>query len=60
MFSTNNQQIFSIAGGYVAEHHSEAHQGYLPLLDTESLFDGIFKSLRSALSCCSKQQPSEI
>jgi hypothetical protein len=60
MFTTSNQQIFSIGGGYLAEHHSEANQRYLPPSDTESLFDEILKSLRSALSCCGKQRASEI
>jgi len=60
MFTTSNQQIFSIGGGYVAEHHGEAHQRYLPPSDTEGLFDEILKSLRSALSCCGKQRTSEI
>ena len=57
MFSTNNQQIFSIGGGYLAEHHTEGWQRNLPTSEGESLFDDILKSLRSALSCCrSKDQ----
>ena len=57
MFSTSNQQIFSIGGGYLAEHHTEDWQRNLPNSEGESLFDDILKSLRSALSCCrSKDQ----
>jgi hypothetical protein len=52
MFTTTNQQIFSVvSGGYLPEHHGEPVQSNLPPLDRESVFDEILKSLRSALSC---------
>lgn len=56
MFTTSNQQIYSVFGsGYVSEHHVEARQRYLPASENESMFDEILTTLRSALSRCDRK-----